>query len=198
MNTDFQNLNVFESSAVFFITIGIFLITTILFSGLNFSQQNNVIRSLSVLDIHQQVGESLAEAQLILSGEEEFYNQFYIAFTEIAVLPADVFEAPGQYIKLAYNGLADYSDQFVYGYEKRNSYRYSFESSGKSARAGIVAGAMIDEDYMQTTQTAEKCPQTSAGPPKAIIPYSFAPPEWQSIKQSIINTWSQKILWQEK
>jgi hypothetical protein len=135
MHTDYQNLNSFELSVVVFIGVGVLLIGTIAFSSMGIRHQNNFLQALNILDVQAQVAESAASIQTLLSFQQEFYNQFYVAFTQVATLPAETFEVPRKYIQTAYNAFANYSDEIVFDYRIQNS------GGLKADYVGRVAGA---------------------------------------------------------
>ena len=123
MKTDYKNLDSFETAIVTLLIVGIGLTGTIIFSGLPMQQQDNVAGALSMFDIHQQAAGELVVVVAIFDTSQEFLDQFYLAFTQVAVLPDEVanrmIEAPTQVVR-AYQGFLSFSDQFATQY--RNEY----------------------------------------------------------------------------
>src|SRR3989344_1231080 len=114
MKTDYQNLNSFESSLVAFIAVGVALVGTIIFSGLSFKQQDNILAAINVLDIHGQASESVAIISSIIDTEEEYYNQFYIAFTQTLSMPETPIAEALRWtsnVKVAHEQFLSFSDE---------------------------------------------------------------------------------------
>lgn len=185
MKTDYQKLNTFESSVVVFIVIGVGLLGTIIFSALNAGQQNNLQQALNILDVHRQVAQSVESIKTMAAIQQEFYDQFYIAFTQVAVLPEETFEVPAIYFQTALNAFADYSDQFAYNYRIVNS------NSEERVYGPIVAGTVIALADSWKNPPRRSVQEKTLSPPEVDIPYSFAPPQWQPIKNELIKIWTQ-------
>ena len=86
-----------------------------------------------MFDLQAQAVTAAENVQSIFDIQAEFYNQFYIAFAQVAVLPEETFSVPQEFFQTAYNALANYSDQVAENYNQRN--------------AGKVAGAGINKLY---------------------------------------------------
>ena len=140
MKTDYKNLNLFETLAVVLIAAGLVLTGLVIYSGFNAKQQSHVVAAMQMFDIHEEVSRDWQQAEKLFTVEDKFYNQFYVAFTQVAAI--DINPQPIHLAKIS---------------------------------IGRVAGASVD-----LTDRGKNC-----SPPPDIIPYSFAPPNWQALKQQI-------------
>jgi hypothetical protein len=158
---------------------------TIIFSALNFSQQRNLIRMLVIFDAHQQAEISIEGVKSIFALQQEFYNQFYADFTQVAGLPAETFQTPAAFFQTASEAFADYSDQIAFDYKLANT------QASQPASDGKIAGAMIDKTSAAINSPFVKYPEESLDPPQVRIPYSFEPLQWQPIQNALIKIWVQ-------
>ena len=148
MKTDYKNINSFEVAAVCAIIVGFLLVGIVLFSGLTPNKQAAVASSFDIFDLHRQSMEAFETIKFVYDIPEEFYKQFYIAFTELATLPEGTLEMPVETAAELYRNVAsaftNLSDQVANGYSKQNS-----KARGNVAQAyeGQVMGAMIDLSY---------------------------------------------------
>lgn len=127
--------------------VGVLLIGTIVFSGLTPPVRNNFLSSLNIFDVHEQAAQSAQDIQLVLGAPQEFYEQFYLAFTQVAVLPKEPVDAAYQWssnIKVAYSQFQNFSDQIVFDYRNVNKKERQIAYANVFAREGRVAGASIN------------------------------------------------------
>lgn len=139
MNTNYQNLNHFEISTVILIFLGVGLAGTIFFSALNFQQQKNIASAVNMFDLHEQAISQLDSMEFVFSTTDAYYQQFYNAFAELAVLPEEdisYWETFGQQTRITLDNFLNYSDQIALNYNQLNQ-------TVKPNFAGSVAGASI-------------------------------------------------------
>jgi hypothetical protein len=166
MKTNYQSINLFEVAVVGMITIGFVLIGVILFSGLTPRSQTNVASAFNMFDIHEQmastVNSTIDSEQFVMDVPNEFYNQFYVAFNQVATMPSDTFDLPvavaaelARNITVTINNL---SDQVAEGYaEQVQTQDYIAElTQGGTMVAyenlqGKVLGASIDRSFKNST-----------------------------------------------
>lgn len=89
-----QKLDGFESMAVVMVAFGVVLIGTILILSLPFGAQTQIASGFEILNFSQSWQEP---AGVLIAGYDavgEFYDRFYVAFTQIAVLPKQMIETP--------------------------------------------------------------------------------------------------------
>lgn len=145
MRTDYQNLDRFEISTVILIFLGLGLTGMVLFSGFNFQQQKHFATVLTIFDLHEQANNQIESIEFVFNATDVFYQQFYNAFTEVTVLPADdisFFQTLGQQTQIALDNISNYSDQFALNYDQLNQ-------PVKPNFAARVAGAMVvNPDYV--------------------------------------------------
>src|SRR3989344_7584887 len=91
MKTDYEDLNSFDASVVITIVIGLSLIMAMGFSQLSFENQADLVKAVPIFDLHDQAQQQLAVIQLMFESSEIFLDRFYVAFTQVAVLPKDTF-----------------------------------------------------------------------------------------------------------
>jgi hypothetical protein len=144
MRTDYQNINGFESLTIVFIIVGIFLAGTIIFSGLASKQQVKFVAALDILDAHEQVVQSLRGIGLIYDGQQEFFNQFYIAFTQVAVVNPD--------------GLKISRDTLIAVYKSATN------RVGQTSPP-VIAGASVDREELTNIIPLEDSMNNDPGPP---------------------------------
>lgn len=109
MQTDYDNLNSFDCALVFAIVAGIAILGAIVFVGLPSSARANVVAALSILDISDESRDFTSDAALVLDFSKDYMDQFYLAFNEVAVIPAD-------YI----NNFTDYTEAVARIYQSNN------------------------------------------------------------------------------
>jgi len=96
MKTDYEDLNSFDASVVITIVIGLSLIMAMGFSQLSFENQADLVKAVPIFDLHDQAQQQLAVIQLMFESSEIFLDRFYVAFTQVAVLPDDTFTTRGR------------------------------------------------------------------------------------------------------
>lgn len=170
MRTDLQNLNAYKSAVVVFIASGVMLMAGLIYSDISPEHRSNLLAGIKMLDAHEQVSQTIESMNLILGLQQEFLSQFYTAFTQVAALPEGIFEVPESYAQ---------------------TWQKQFSPWKTIAYGARVAGTMIELTNSFKNLSPAKSPQESSGPPEKNIPYSFAPPEWQPIKQTLIKIWAQ-------
>ncbi|MBX4186857.1 MAG: hypothetical protein KW802_01175 [Candidatus Doudnabacteria bacterium] len=167
MKTDYQNIKTFDVAVVGMITAGFIIIGVLVFSSLTPRQQVAWSQSVEILDIHQEFGQTVAEtktvSEFVYNIPQEFYNQFYIAFTQVATLPEEVIDTPisvGQEllrnVKVAFNNL---SDQVAVGYTAQNNLLAQKSELAVLPYDGKVMGAMIEvSDKLSTIAVTDTSP----------------------------------------
>ncbi|GEM_PF-2933863 len=173
MQTDYKNLNSFELSVIAFAAVGVVLTCTIVFSGLTSKQQSYFLSAVTMFDLHEQVASTGNDLVAVLDVPGEFYNQFYIAFTQVAVIDSENFQVPVAVLTTAYNSFANYSDQMTFDYRSQNS------PGQQLAYLGQVSGASID-------LTPPPCANNPSPPPQ-IIPYSFEPVDLPAMPDNLLS-----------
>ena len=139
-STDYKNLNWFEAGLVIFIALGILLIGAILFMNLNPKQQDNFVSALNMFDLHQQVAHSAGDFQVVWAMPHQFFQEFYKAFGEVAVMPAghiEYFENLSRQTAFLYSDFLHYSDQVTFDY-------YLANQPAPVSSGGQVAGVAIE------------------------------------------------------
>lgn len=170
MKTNHKILDGFEIATVVLAVVGFLLIGIVLFSTLTPRTQNRINSAVNVLDIHQQFAKTTytmgSALDFTLDAADEFYKQFYIAFTQVAVLPAETFEVPTRIAADFYQGLGNFSDQIALEYRQQNS-----ADKQVAFDAGQILGAMIE--LSASDESPDQTPQP--------IPYGFTSPDWQEV-----------------
>jgi len=191
MHTDYQKVNHFDVAVVTMILVGFVLIGGIIFSSLTPRGQTDVTEALSMFDIHEQAAmqtnQTLDTVNFVLDVQSEFYNQFYKAFSELAVMPEDTFEVP---IKIAHNLAGFFNDlsvQVAEGYEKQNQMTKQIAYS-----QGQVLGAVMDLSGQfaaepQANVLSGDCAEAEPTQVSLKIPYQFVAPDFNQIKSQLIN-----------
>jgi hypothetical protein len=155
MKTDYKNINSFEVAVVSMIAVGLVIVGLTIFSSLTPRQQLAVTSAFELFDVHERTVETVENVKFVLDIPNEFYNQFYIAFTEVATLPSETIDVPQEIageivrnIKTAFNTL---SDQAMSGYMAQSQYHNQTASLTELAHDGVIMGAMIEmTDKMST------------------------------------------------
>lgn len=169
MKTDYTNLNTFEVLVVMFIMIGAMLVAIISFSGLTPAQQSHVTMAFNILDMHEQAPQIIQSTENILDIPGEFYNQFYLAFTQVAVVDLNPFEYSGQ-------SLLDYADRIALNYSSQNlpDNQMVDQTLALDIDVGKVLG--VSFDLIQDSPVVKNC----RGEPQAgvvLVPYSYQEPK---------------------
>src|SRR5258708_24100236 len=169
MKTDYKNINSFEVAVVGMIAIGFVIVGIFLFATLTPRQQTRVTSAFDLLDIHEQTASTAASTiegvKFVIDVPNEFYNQFYIAFTEVAALPSETFEVPQQIatdlvrnFSIALNNL---TDQVATGYAAQNQLQDQKSQLTELAYDGKVMGAMIEISDKLSSMTVRSEEHTS-------------------------------------
>jgi hypothetical protein len=200
MKTNYQNINSFEVAIVGMITAGFILVGIILFSTLTPRTQANVASSLNMFDIHERVADTISsttdEIGFMMDIPNQFYNQFYIAFTQTATLPSETFEIPAQIatelsrdVSAAINNL---------GVQVAEGYSHQIQTEVQSSQAtqegtelayesypGKVLGATVD--LISAGATAGSVRIVGIGTGQNInFPYTYSPPELSQVKYALL------------
>jgi hypothetical protein len=181
MKTDYKNLNSFEVSAVVLAASGLALIGTIMFSSLSANQQEHFITAIRMFDIHEQAGEELVALENIFEYQQNFMNQFYIAFAQEAQLPDSVMQAPTK-VAQAYNSFLAYSDQFEADYQRT----YTSPHRQLALEPGLVSGISVSSS--ETNQAISGCGSSAKQAKKAEelkLPYAYVPPNWVALSKKV-------------
>lgn len=183
MDTDYKNLDGFESAAITVAVAGILLIGTLAFLGLSYNQQSYFVSALNVLDIHEQAEQSAQDIQFAMSVPEEFYKQVYVAFTQVAVLPDETVNSVIQWasnIQVAFSQFQNYSDQVTFEYNFINQPARQIAYTNVIPDLGLVAGASVD---LSGSVLAPHCIPRQAEQVKSSAEYQ--PPDINLIRNEI-------------
>jgi hypothetical protein len=184
MHTDYKNINKFDVAIVAMIAIGFIITGVFLFASLTPRVQMNVTTSLQMFDVHEQFAKTMDTTAFVIDLPNEFFNQFYIAFTEVATLPPEIFETPRDIVlelkrnvTVAINNLAD---QVATGYAAQNDQEVQIAQTARVAYNGKVMGAVIDVTDAIAEFSVEQ-------PIKNIleIPYSYQVPSFAQLTISV-------------
>jgi hypothetical protein len=180
LKTDYSNLNSFELSAVSFIVVGIVLLGTIIFSSLDYKQQTIVARGFEILDMGEEATATTETVKFVVNIPHEFMDQFYVAFTQVAVLPAETFEIPQTVFQTAFDEFINFADQTAVAYASQNSLERAL------VYAPMIAGTSVDL-FTQQSEPVPK-PEPDCGPsPGLVIPYTYTELDIGLVTKNIIN-----------
>ena len=177
MRTNYQNLNSFEMSAIILAAAGLGLISTMIFSALPAQQQNHFIAALSVFDIHTQADAQVQAATKIFAAEENFMNDFYVSFTQIASLPDSVMEVPST-VAQTYQLFLSYADGVASDYQLT----YAPPTRQLAFEPGLVSGIAI-EQRSESSGCSE--PEAGSVSQELFLPYTFQPPDLDNFRQKV-------------
>lgn len=111
MQTNYQKLDWFEAGTVMMIAIGIGLVFLFAFGTLEKHQQEDVASALKMFDIHQQWTKQMESVKFVaavaIDGPQDFLDEFYLAFIEVASIPSEnisQLSAIPETLFVAYNG----------------------------------------------------------------------------------------------
>lgn len=173
MKTDYQNLNLFEFFAVFFVVIGIGLTCTILFTAFNDKQQSYFISALDVFDIHEEAMSSAQSVAVMKDVPQEYFNQFYIAFSQITEISLEDLDISPDIILVAYAAMTRHPEvtsqqsQFIYN--------------------GEVAGASIDMENLSNILPPGVRLVSDLEPPNMEASRTNPPFDLSDVTQKLIN-----------
>lgn len=123
MKTNYQQLNFFETATVSVLVLGLVLVGVFAFAALPTNTQQNLGAAISFLDVHAQIAPPLEGVQTAIGVSQDFLQQFYVAFSEVAVLPPEVFNTDyADAIDKTYMAMLDYSETFAANFQKTNYY----------------------------------------------------------------------------
>ena len=181
MKTDYKNINSFEAAVVGMIAVGFVIVGIVLFATLTPRQQVNVVSAFDVFDLHQQTiattSLTLESVTFVWNIPTEFYNQFYIAFTEVATLPEQAVEMPilvakelSRNISVAIDNLADQASR---GYMSQAQYHNQNSEMALLPYDGKIMGAMIEvSDKLSNMTVVERNSHSSLK-----MYYDYVPPK---------------------
>ena len=106
MKHDFQNLSTFDTATVIMIVLGILIVGLTGFLASPDAMAASIKDSVQILDTTDSWNQSLHLITHVYNTQAEFYEQFYLAFTQVAVLPEQTLELP-QKIVSDFLSLAD-------------------------------------------------------------------------------------------
>lgn len=183
MKTDFKKLNLFEAALVTWSMVGVFLVAIVGFYSLTPEKQYQVKTAFDIFDIHEGTREATETLSFILEIPNEFYEEFYIAFEQVATLPAYTFEFPAEVAsKLASNieaTVGHLTEQVLAGYESQNQFLAVSAPMREIAYDGKVMGAAIAiSDKLSTFTILEQ----KARAQTLEIPYGYSAPNINQLK----------------
>ena len=139
MKTNYKLLTMFEVATVFMAVAGFVLIGVMLFANLTPRTQTKVTSSFDILDMNQTAAQANQVVGFVFDSTDEFYKQFYVAFTQIATLPPEIFETPVRIASNFYEAFGNFSDQVGLDYRLQNQSNEQIAFDG-----GKVLGVLID------------------------------------------------------
>lgn len=177
MKTNYQNINGFETLAVIFAAVGICLTAAMIFASLPDRQQREVAGAFDILDIREEAGQTMQNLELVFSGQQEFLNQFYIAFIQAASISPGEFQSAGKILHQAESAIGEYADIIGPSFVARNTSEVQIATSGK------VAGAIIDlSNILKYSKKVEPDPK----PPQFSAPYGFKPLDLKPLGEQVM------------
>ena len=114
---------------------GMAILFFICFQASSSSTQRYIVSSFEIFDMHEEVQVPIETAAFIWDTNQKIFDEFYVAFTEVASLPPDHLDG----IKTAMNKFYDYSEQTALAYQSNN---FSSDSY-KQVATGQVLGEFI-------------------------------------------------------
>lgn len=142
MKTNYQQLNLFEVCTVMMIFVGVILIGFYMYLSTPSGTQKNLASAVELLDVSAGVPQILDNVAFIVDSQEEFYDQFYLAFTQVATVPFDN---------------VHFNTDAVFGFAEQVAANYTEQNKPKSIQSnnqiltlnldlgiGKVLGASID------------------------------------------------------
>ena len=191
METNYKKINSFEAAVVAMMFVGLLIVGAIIFSGLTPRQQVHVTRATQMFDVHEQFRETVVQTtgsvKFVFETSDEFYNQFYQAFTEVASLPAEDFETPLLIARNVSSFLSNLSDQVAANYiaqvQLAPSVAIEFPNVVEAVYESRVLGALLDltatmpqiEYFIPAAIAGEKVENLE-------IPYHFVVPDPEPLK----------------
>lgn len=177
MKTDYNNINKFEVAIVSMIAVGFVILGITVFSSLTPRQQTQISSAFDILDMNDHVAASIEGVKFVYSIPEEFYDQFYIAFTEIVAWPAEDIElASTTFKELKRNVVSAFdtmTNQVVNGYAQQNQLMNQKKEVAILPHDGKVMGAVIEvTEVMGKAVVREKEVRTSLN-----MNYDYTPPK---------------------
>jgi hypothetical protein len=180
MKTDYQNINAFEASVVAMIVLGFVVLGMVVFSGLAPRQQKNVASAFDLFDFHEAAAQSIDSVQFLMGVPEEFYNQFYIAFEQVAALPPETLTAPREVAQRLYDSIGNFSDQIAEAKQLDKPEVYAFVHY---KGPGVVLGASV----VATTSTCHSDQSQPLAKTETLkIPYTYESPDLSKLNFSWI------------
>jgi len=171
MQTNYKKLSLFDVCTVIVVVVGVFIIGLIIFNYLSLHQQEAFVKSLAILDIDKPFSQSVQNIKTAWNFQQDFYNRFYIAFTQVATISPDAFDG----IK-----------QMALGTEKFMNQSLNLNPT--------VAGAFIEKVYAQTNadsisnQICNPNLNTQSQTVSENQPvFDFQPPDLSRLKQNLFN-----------
>jgi hypothetical protein len=149
MNTDYQNMNFFDTSAVFFAAAGILLIGVITFLSFPEKQQKNIVVAIGILDMSQEVEKQQQNFLAIFQTTDNFSKAVFVSFNEVVAMPDEFLFLESQ-TKLAIEKLGEYSEYII---RDNNS---QTEVSEINIQRGEILGAYIDNSINTVANQIEK------------------------------------------
>jgi hypothetical protein len=142
MKTNYNNLSLFESCAIFMAALGMLLIGIQIYLILPGENQIQVAGAFNLLDVHESFAQAQVTTQFVTGTMDDFYKQFDIAFTELFSFP-DTVGTP--VIKFA-DAIGNYSDSVGTGYAQNNL--------RPSEGLGEILGAYMTAQNIQPVEPA--------------------------------------------
>lgn len=176
-------LSKFEIAVGVIIGIGLVLLGITSYNFLQPQQQRLVSEGWGFLDIHEEATETFGHLRFAYSVPATFADEFYKAFTEVAVLPPSIFDFDRS-AKETYIGFLNYSEMITADYQATQL------SLNKQDHLGQVLGISLEPSSIQecgTDNSQEKINeadsfiqhQTGAG----FIPYSYEPITFKDLEK---------------
>ncbi|MBX4191841.1 MAG: hypothetical protein KW804_03515 [Candidatus Doudnabacteria bacterium] len=185
MKTDYNNINKFEVAVVSLIAVGFVILGITLYSSLTPRQQSVITSSLQMFDMKEHVATTIDEIKFVYGIPNEFYNQFYIAFSDVVTLPLDDFEVIGWAVGELSNQTSvvinHLIDQTAAGYAAQNQSVSQYSQLAELSPNGKVMGAVIDvSDTISNLVVREQSVRTSLD-----FHYDYTPPKLELLSSEL-------------
>jgi hypothetical protein len=134
--------------------------------------------------MHEQFAASAGVVGFAIDAQNEFYNQFYLAFTQVAAVPPETFEVPSEIaaelarnFKVAVNNM---TQQAASGYAAQTELSLQVQQEADKAVGGKVMGTMIS----LTDKLSDLAVQTPSADTLK-LPYEYKQPQFKQLTQLV-------------
>lgn len=148
MKTDYNNLKLTDTLAVFIAAVGIVIVGVLGFQSLPSEHQTRVAHAVEILDMQEQIDQQAqALAFLLFEAPDDFFKEFYVAFGQVASIPYETIVTWQETGKQIQTAIYDLSDTVGVAYQKNfiDSSRQAMAMS--KSQPGIVLGISDIREY---------------------------------------------------